>query len=346
MATINPSQSYDVIHTLTFTSVSGTLGIYLIRGASDPFSGTVYYRYGTTGSWTSLSVSGTSTTIPISSATVQIAHDWNKSGNDYMTPSFGNGTNNPTTISMSQKSPITGGIGTGFFYKYARKCSNLISLDVPNTTGATYTGSNFMGYYANECSSLTSLDVPDTSSMTSCLSYFMYLYASNSPSIETLEVPDTSNMVTVGNNFLSGYALNCSSIKKLKNVDTEMVTSIGNNFMNNFAQGCSSLLEMYVPDTSKMTTVGTDIMKNFANGTYSLLKLFLPNTTGWFTTNNVDWSVPLNRLGLLKGYVKTPSAKTAWEALTVSGKTLYTNRIRSTSDVILDISEIFRRRLL
>lgn len=347
MATINPSQDYDIIHTLTFTSVSGTLGIYLIRGADNPFSETVYYRYGTTGSWTSLSVSGTSTTIPVSSATVQIAHDWNISGISYMTPSFENGTNNPTTISMSQKSPITGGIGTNFFYKYARKCSNLISLDVPNTTGATYTESNFMGYYANECSSLTSLDVPDTSSMTSCLNNFMYVYASNSPSIETLEVPDTSNMVTVGNNFLSGYALNCSSIKKLKNVDTEMVTSIGNNFMNNFAQGCSSLLEMYVPDTSKMTTVGTDIMKNFANGTYSLLKLFLPNTTGYFSSNNISWYVPSARLGLLKGYVKTPSAKTAWEALTVSGKTLYTNYIRSTSDVVLDInSEIFRRRLL
>src|SRR5690554_2154270 len=104
MATINPSQDYDIIHTLTFSSASGTCRIRLYRGSTSAYSGTVYYRAGTSGSWTPLSVSGTSTTFPVSNTTMQVAHDWNKSGNSYMTPSFQNNAN-LLGIAISQKAP-------------------------------------------------------------------------------------------------------------------------------------------------------------------------------------------------------------------------------------------------
>lgn len=228
MATINPSQSYDVIHTLTFDSTGGNMSIRLYRGGGSAFSGTVYYRAGTSGAWTTLSVSGTTTTFPVTNTTMQVAHDWNKSGDHYMTPSWYQTAKQPTTISISQKAVLSGVIGNYFMYNYAYGCS-----------------------------SLTSLSVPDTSS----------------------------------------------------------VTSVGGYFMYNYASGCTSLTQ-----------------------------LRLPNTTGYFSTENINWSVPSGRLGILKAYVKTPSAKTAWEALTVSGKTLYTNYIRSTSDVIV-LAPIFNPAL-
>ena len=75
-------------------------------------------------------------------------------------------------------------------------------------------------------------------------------------------------------------------------------------------------------------------MTYYATSCNSLTSLFLPDTTGWFGTNNVNWSVPADRLGVLKGYVKDPAGVSAWQGLTVSGKTLYTNYIRSVSNVM------------
>ena len=93
MATIDPNQTYDIVHTLTFSAASGDCPIRLYRGSLSATSGTVYYRAGTSGDWTSLSVSGTSTTFPITSTTMQVAHNWNKSGDNYMTPTFRGATN-------------------------------------------------------------------------------------------------------------------------------------------------------------------------------------------------------------------------------------------------------------
>jgi hypothetical protein len=210
VATIDPNQQYDIIHTLTFAEASGDCPIRLYRGSSTATSGTVYYRAGTSGSWTSLSVSGSSTTFPVTSTTMQIAHNWNKSGNNYMTPSF-RGATNITNIAISQKSSLTGTMGD-----------------------------NFMHTYAYGCSSLTSLDVPDTSGL----------------------------------------------------------TSVGDNFMRSYAEGCSSLTELVLP------------------------------AVGWFKDNNVNWSVPAGRLGVLKGRVLDSSDLSSWQALTAEGKTLYTNYIR------------------
>ena len=134
MAVINPAQEYDIIHTLTFAEASGDCPIWLYRGSTSAYSGTVYYRAGTSGDWTSLSVSGTDTTFPVTSLTMQIAHNWNKSDNNYMTPSFWDATN-ITSIAISQKSFLTGTMGTYFMYYYARNCSSSLRsmFQIPTT---------------------------------------------------------------------------------------------------------------------------------------------------------------------------------------------------------------------
>ena len=259
MASINPSQDYDIIHTLTFDAsevgAGKTCPIQLRRGYYN-IGATVYYRAGTSGGWTSLSVaSDGTTTFPVSSTTMQIGHSWNKSGNEYMTPMFNNRSNvggKMKTIAISQKEPLSGVIGDRFMYLYAYNCTSLTALDVPDTSGLTSVGNNFMVSYADSCSSLTALDVPDTSA----------------------------------------------------------ITSVGDMFMNYYAYNCPSLTTLNLPKA------------------------------GWFKTNNVDWSVPAERLGVLKGNTTTATDQADWQALTTSGNTLYTNYIRSAGDVLLDGAEL------
>jgi hypothetical protein len=355
VATIDPNQQYDIIHTLTFSEASGTCRIRLYRGSSSATSGTVYYRAGTSGDWTSLSVSGTATTFPVTSTTMQVAHDWNKSGNDYMTPSFYS-AKTITNIAISQKSFLTGtmgnyfmysyaegcssltslavpdtsgleSVGNYFMYSYAYGCSSLTSLTVPDTSGLTSVGNHFMRYYAYGCSSLTSLDVPDTSGLESVGSYFMRSYAEGCSKLTSLDVPDTSSLESVGTYFMAYYASVCSSLTSLTVPDTSGLTSVGSYFMRSYAEGCSKLTSLAVPDTSGLESVGNYFMYSYAYGCSSLTKLVLP-AVGWFEDHNVDWSVPSGRLGVLEGHVLDSDDLSSWQALTVSGKTLYTNYIR------------------
>src|SRR5574344_1485433 len=157
MATINASQDYDIIQTLTFAEASGTCAIRLYRGFGSAYTGTVKVREGTSGAWSDLSVSGTATTFNVTNTTMQIAHDWNKSGNDYMTCSFYGQATNLTEIDISQKAVLSGGIGNCFMYYYAYSCTGLTSLSVPDTSGITTVGNCFMYNYARSCTGLTSL---------------------------------------------------------------------------------------------------------------------------------------------------------------------------------------------
>ncbi|HMR73374.1 MAG TPA: hypothetical protein PKD68_05220, partial [Candidatus Saccharibacteria bacterium] len=116
--------------------------------------------------------------------------------------------------------------------------------------------------------------------------------------------------------------------------DTSGLTSAGTDFMNSYARSCTALTSLSVPNTSGLTSAGTNFMASYADSCSSLTSLLLPDTTGWFGTNNVDWSVPAGRLGVLKGYVKDAAGVSAWQGLTVSGKKLYTNYIRSVSNVM------------
>jgi len=129
------------------------------------------------------------------------------------------------------------------------------------------------------------------------------------------------------------YAYNCSSLTSLSVPDTSGLTSVGSNFMAYYANGCSSLTSLSVPDTSGLTSVGSNFMASYASGCSSLTSLILPSATGWFASNNVSWSVPSSRLGNLYGYTPDATSQTAWQALTASGKTLYTNYIQSSSYV-------------
>jgi len=215
MATINASQDYDFISTLTFAAASGTCTIRLFRGSATAFSGTVYYRNGTSGSWTSLSVSGSFTTFPVGSTTMQVANDWNKSGNDYMTQALVF-SSNLTELAISQKAVLSGVIGNSFMFTSTSNCTALISRDAPDTSSVTSVGSNFMGNSANGCSSLTSLPVPDTSSVTSVGSDFMVNYANGCSSLTSLPVPNTSSIASVGSSFMASYASSCSALTRLE----------------------------------------------------------------------------------------------------------------------------------
>ena len=113
------------------------------------------------------------------------------------------------------------------------------------------------------------------------------------------------------------------------------ISTLGNYFMYCYAYNCSSLTSLSVPDTSGLTSVGGDFMTSYANGCSSLTSLILPVGTGWFGSHNVNWFVSSGRLGYLYGYTPDSTSQTAWRALTVSGKTLYTNYIRAEDHVLI-----------
>ena len=214
------------------------------------------------------------------------------------------------------------------------KASVTVAWDTTATPISTV-GDYFMYSYADSCSRLTSLSVPDTSKLTSVGNYFMSYYAYGCSKLTSLSVPDTSKLTSVGNYFMYYYAYGCSKLTSLSVPDTSKLTSIGNYFMRSYAYGCSSLTSLSVPDTSKLTSVGDSFMSYYAYGCTSLTSLILPDSTGWFGSYNVSWSVPSGRLGYLYGYTPNSTSQTAWRALTVSGKTLYTNYIRAEDHVLL-----------
>ena len=195
IATINASQAYDVIHTLTFNNASGSVPVGLKRDSGTRQSGlTFYWRAGTSGTW----ITATSTSSYLISRTtsvIQVAHNHDKSGNNYITVDF-NGTSNVIKIQISQKAKYSGIIGDNFMYYYAQNCSSLTSLDVPDTSNVTSVGSNFMYHYAQNCTSLTSLGIPDLSKLilASLPSNFMINYAQNASKLEILNLPGNSNI--------------------------------------------------------------------------------------------------------------------------------------------------------
>ena len=172
----------------------------------------------------------------------------------------------------------------------------------------------------------------------------MNSYADSCTNLTSLSVPDTSGLTSVGNDFMDGYAYGCSNLASLSVPDTSGLTSVGSYFMAFYAFGCSSLTSLSVPDTSGFTSVGDNFMRYYAYNCTSLTSLILPDSTGWFGSNNVDWNVPSGRLGYLYGYTPNSTSQTAWRALTVSGKTLYTNYIRAEDHVLLSTTPIIGER--
>lgn len=246
MATINPSQDYDFISTLTFASGSGTCKIKLYRGGFTEFSGTVYYRAGTSGSWTSLSVSGTSTTFSVSSTTMQVANDWNKSGNNYMTQSFKDQTTNLQKIEISQKSALSGNVGYSFMNSFAFNCSSLTLLSAPDFSSVTGAGDYVLYGYAYGCSNLTSLSIPDTSSFTGAGELPFYNYASGCSSLLRLELPKAGWFKTNNTDwavpssrltYLKGYVKNGTDL-----TDWQGLTASGKTLYKNYIQSTSNVI--------------------------------------------------------------------------------------------------------
>jgi len=84
-----------------------------------------------------------------------------------------------------------------------------------------------------------------------------------------------------------------------------------------------------------LTSAGSSFMFSYATNCSALLRLELP-AAGWFVGHDISWNVPSGRLNYLKGYVDNSTDLTAWQALTASTKTLYTNYVRSADNVILE----------
>ncbi len=158
-------------------------------------------------------------------------------------------------------------------------------------------------------------------------------YAQYCTALTSLSVPDTSGLTSVGDYFMTAYARGCTALTSLSVPDTSGLTTVGNYFMYRYANSCSSLTSLSVPDTSGLTSVGTYFMYYYASSCSALTSLMLPSATGWFGDHNISWNVPSSRLGYLYGYTPDATSQTAWQALTESGKTLYTNYIQDTSYV-------------
>jgi hypothetical protein len=276
MAIINSTQDYDFISTLTFDTASGNCNIRLYRGFVSEFSGTVYYRTGTSGPWTSLSVSddGT-TTFPVGDTTMQVANDWNKSGNTYMTQSFRDQSTNLTEIAISQKVSVSGVVGFLFAYNYARNCSSLTSLDVIDTSGISSAGDNFLNSYALGCSSLTSLTAHNLSNVTSFGGGSLNFYAFGCSSLLSLGIPNTSNLTNLNSSFMVRYAFNCLALTSLElpaigwfasnNVDWNLPSERLNN-LKGYVQNSTDL-----SDWQGVTSSGETLHTNYIRSTNDVI---------------------------------------------------------------------------
>jgi len=314
------AQAYDaIIATITVASDASQVVKTMVKSTT--------WREGTSGEWAS-----TDCTLTAGN-TYQFRTPLSGMSSDY-TAILPNIKASVTVAWDTTATPIST-LGDYFMYYYAYNCTSLTSLGVPDTSGITSVGNFFMYSYADGCSSLTSLSVPDTSGLTSVGDDFMSFYAYGCSNLTSLSVPDTSGLTSVGIAFMGYYANGCTSLTSLSVPDTSELTSVGIAFMCSYADGCSKLTSLSVPDTSGLTSVGYYFMGSYADGCSSLTSLILPDSTGWFGSHNVDWSVPSGRLGYLYGYTPDSTSQTAWRALTVSGKTLYTNYIRAEDHVLL-----------
>ncbi len=341
------TQAYDaIIATITTASDATQVTKTMVKSTT--------WREGTSGTWlstdctlkagkvyqfrTPLSGMSSSTTAVLPNIKASVTVGWDTTATpitsvgDYFMASYARSCTALTSLSVPDTSGLTT-VGSYFMAYYARGCTALTSLSVPDTSGLTTVGSYFMAYYAYGCSSLTSLSVPDTSGLTSVGTNFMYSYAYGCSSLTSLPVPDTSGLTSVNDYFMSSYADGCSSLTSLSVPDTSGLTSVGNYFMRYYAYNCSSLTSLSIPDTSGLTSVGSYFMTSYADGCSSLTSLMLPSATGWFESHNISWGVPSSRLNYLYGYAPNATSQTAWQALTANGKTLYTNYIQSSSYV-------------
>lgn len=157
MATINPNQEFDIIHTLTFSGSSGSQTLYFQNKNGD-----AYYRAGTSGNWIKITdYDNGKATFPITSTTMQLAHNWNKSGNNHMCPMFYTTlSNNLIKLEISQQSPVSGALGVDFMHAYAALQSSLVSVDLPSLSNTIEVGTSSFFMYVYDCTSLEEIHLP------------------------------------------------------------------------------------------------------------------------------------------------------------------------------------------
>lgn len=218
MATIDPSQTYDMVYTLKCNYTGGNIRVEGRRNGSSA-AGTFYYRYGTTGSWTSVNTIPTGGNyikyVPVNTTEIQIAINLiASSGHYYMIRLSDQLQSIIDEVSISQKAIISGSVGNNFLESFISS-NSVKKVDIPNVSGVTSAGGLFMYSYASGCSALTNLDSPAMPNLISGGGDFMANYAYGCSSLISLALPDIPPSATVGTNSFLFYALNTNSLRKL-----------------------------------------------------------------------------------------------------------------------------------
>lgn len=304
MSTINPSQDFDIISTCTFDSPSWNCKIKLHKWSYDFYSSTIYYREWVSGSWTSLSVSGDSTTFPVTGTTMQIGHNWNNDQDDYMTHSFNEQRTNLTKLSISLKQPLTWVIGNFFMCEYAKNCEALTTLWTIYFGLVSEIWDFFMYEYAYGCKHLTQINMYDFSNLLIVGNYFLQNFVFDCYDLQDLWVFNMKNLVQAWNSFMSGFAaysgiydLWAPDMSNLKSVWDNFMFAYANNsdvhllsipnlnsleycwsdFMAYYARYCHNLTSLSAPKLSNLKTCWSNFMESYARGSSWLLSLIAPD---------------------------------------------------------------------
>lgn len=189
---------HDMVHTLTFSPDSvgvDTFSLYLCKGYNPSFGskvpivGKAYYRNKKAGPWKEIDVAvSPKTEIPITSATMQVAHSFNidPADDQVMYASF---ESNYKLIGLSvENKTLPTVIGDGFFTDYASQCQDLLYLGTPDVSNVTKVKDSFMSNYAYSCYKLLEIQTPDIGNITSAGNNFLNYYSGNTVKLTSLIV--------------------------------------------------------------------------------------------------------------------------------------------------------------
>ena len=141
------TQAYDaIIATITTASDASSVTKSMVKSTQ--------WREGTSGTW--LSTSCTLTAGKVYQFRTPL------SGMDAGTVAILPNIKASVVVDWDATATAITTVGKFFMSNYARGCTSLTSLSVPDTSGLTTVGTYFMAYYANGCTSLTSLLLPST----------------------------------------------------------------------------------------------------------------------------------------------------------------------------------------
>ncbi|WP_461246114.1 MBG domain-containing protein, partial [Treponema sp. R6D11] len=233
-------------------------------------------------------------------------------------------------------------IGTGTVYDYS------YPLAAPNMNPTiSSVGNNFMKYYAmNMVTCLSSLGVPDTSHLTSVGNNFMEGYAVGN---DLPSVPVFTSLKTAGDNFMKSYFGNFGPVY-VPAPSFPALTSVGTGFMTeynspspNYSLKASKTKSIALPNIPVLTSAGSDFMLYYCYYDNDLEDIYAQYAPSYLATHDINnilvttniFNTSLHTATISGVNFSTYQANTpAWQALTASGKTLYLNGIKNTSQVV------------